>query len=92
MALSLVRIQTVSSLRTTSDKGATVPMRWGIQAYAVTSPVWSVRRTAGLSPNSAKSMFASDRFATIRSTSDGIYQNVRPTCPFSSLKSTNNTV
>jgi hypothetical protein len=45
-----------------------------------------------LSANSAKSMFASDRFATIGSTSGGIDRNVRPTCPFSSLKSTNNTV
>ena len=45
-----------------------------------------------LSANSAKSMFARDRFATIGSTSDGIDRNVRPTCPFSSLKSTNNTV
>jgi hypothetical protein len=33
-----------------------------------------------LSANSAKSMFARDRFATIGSTSDGIDRNMRPTC------------
>ena len=45
-----------------------------------------------LSAKSAKSMFASDRFATIGSTSEGVDRNVRPTCSFNSLKSTNSTV
>jgi hypothetical protein len=38
---SLVRIHTVSPLRITSDKGATVLMRWGTQAYTVILPRWS---------------------------------------------------